>query len=104
MFDRGLLGLHEELAVLADMEGVVRSFGRSAHLDLVFVDDLFVLLGELLDVVHVPAERGEEGVDELQADRGLAERGIAVLVVVALEELDKLDDLGGCGHRRLTVR
>ena len=86
------------------MEGVIRHLGRAAHLHLIFVDDLFDRFVKPLGVIHIPAERGEEGVDELQADRGLAERGIAVLVVVALEKLDKLNDLGGCGHRSLTVR
>ena len=100
---RGLLGLDEELALLADAEGVVRRFGRAADPHLVLVDDLLVLLREPLGVVDVPAERGEEGINELVADGGLAECGVAVLVVVALEELDKLDDLGRSGHRRLTV-
>ena len=55
--DRGLLGLDEELALLADAEGVIRRLGRAADFDLVLVDDLFVLLGEALHVVDVPAER-----------------------------------------------
>ena len=102
--NRGLLGLDEELALLADAEGVVRRLGRAADLHLVLVDHLFVLLGKSLGVIDVPAERGEEGVDELVADCGLGERGVAVLVVVALEELDELADLRRVGHRRLTVR
>jgi len=32
------------------------------------VDDLFEGLGQALLVVHVPAERGEEGVEELEAE------------------------------------
>ena len=96
---RGLLGLDEELALLAEAEGVVRRLGRVADLHLVLVDHLFVLLREALRVVDVPAERGEEGVDELVAGRDLAERGGVVLVVVAFEELDELDDLGGSNHR-----
>jgi hypothetical protein len=56
-----------------------------------------------LCVVNVPAEGDEEGVDELVADRGFAERGVAILVVVALEELHELADFSRDGHRRLTV-
>lgn len=43
---------------------------------------------------------GDEGIDELVSDCGLGEYGGTVLVVVSLEELDKVNDLGGSGHRR----
>jgi hypothetical protein len=59
---------------------------------------------EALGVVHVPAKGYEQGVNELVANCGFSERGIVVLVVVALEELHELADLSRDGHRRPTVR
>ncbi|WP_343410346.1 hypothetical protein [Candidatus Amarolinea dominans] len=100
---RGFLGFDEELAFLADAERVVGRLGGVTDEHLVLMHHLLVLLREALGVVDIPAQCGEEGVNELVADRGLAEGRCAVLVVVALEELDELDNLGRSGHGRLTV-
>ena len=65
-----LLGLHEELAGPADAKAVVGGFGGPADLDGVFVNDVLVGLGQALFVVHIPAERHEQRIDELVADLG----------------------------------
>ncbi len=44
-------------------------------------------------VVHVPPERLPEGVHQLDAAFGFVERGVPVLLVVAVELLDQLLDL-----------
>ena len=102
--DGGLLGFHEELARPADAEAVVRRLGGAADFDGILVDDVLVRLGEALPVVDVPTEGLEQGVDELVADGGLAEQRAAVLVVVALEELDQFDDLLRGRHGTSTCR
>ncbi len=62
--DRGLLGLDKELAHAADPERVVGRLGEAAHLHRVLVDHVLVRLGVALLVVHVPAERREERVQD----------------------------------------
>lgn len=94
-----LLGLDEELARAADAEGVVGRLGAGADLDDVLVDDVPVGLSQTLAVVHVPAERLEEGVEVIAAKLRLGVTAVAVVVEVQAEALDQLDDLLGCRHR-----
>jgi hypothetical protein len=55
--------------------GVVRGFGRAADLDRRLVDHVLVGFGVTLLVLHVPAERLEERVDDLLAEHHLFEVG-----------------------------
>ena len=91
---RGLLGLDEELARAADAEAVVGRLGAAAHLDGLLVHHVLVGLGVALLVGDVPAQRLEEGVDELAADLGFVVRAAAIAVQVGAEALDEIDD--GC--------
>ena len=75
----GAFGFHEEDGPATHAEGVVGRFHPPAHRHPRFVDDLLVLLGVALRVVHVPAQRLEEGIDELAASLGLVVGGTVVL-------------------------
>jgi uncharacterized protein with von Willebrand factor type A (vWA) domain len=65
------------------------------------VDDLLEGLGQTLLVVHVPAERGEEGVEELKAELFLfvvsRQEDLAVLVEAFDQTFDGIGD--GRSHR-----
>jgi len=62
------------------------------------VDDVFVGVGVAGGVGDVPAQGGEEGVDEFAADLGFVVVGGGVGVAVAVEGFDELKDGGRCGH------
>jgi len=68
--DGRLLGLDEEAAAAVEVEAVVGGLGLAGDGDLVLVLDF----GAAVAVVHIPAQGGEEGVDELDADFGLVVR------------------------------
>src|SRR5215211_3811536 len=82
--NRGLLRLQEEAALSPGVEAVVRGFRPAPDLHPVLVDDLPVGLGEALSVLHVPAEKAEERVDEVYARLRLVEPGGAVRGEVAV--------------------
>jgi len=63
-------GFDEEFARGADAESVIRRFDRALIFNGVFVDHLAVLRGEVGAVVHIPAERLEEGIEEFLAELG----------------------------------
>ena len=64
----------------------------------VLVDDIAVLWGEALGVVHVPAESGEEGVEEFLAELGLIVTTGTVVIAVVGEGFAELEDGVGSGH------
>lgn len=99
--DGGFFGFEEELTGAADAEAVVGGFGSAAgagDFDGVFVDDVFVGVGVAGGVGHVPAECGEEGVEEFAAELGFVVIGGGVGVGVAGEAIDEIGDGGGNGH------
>ena len=90
--DGGLLGFDEEFARPADAEGVIGGLGGAADLDGVLVDDIFVGLGVVVVVEHVPAEGLEEGVEELAAQLGFVVVWGEVRVTKEFEIIYKLEN------------
>ena len=68
--DGGFLGFDVELALATDLEGVIGGFGGAFDLEGVLDDHLAVFGGEVVFVVHVPAEGFKERVEELLAQLG----------------------------------
>lgn len=68
--DGRFFGFQEELAGAAHAKAVVRGLGNAAHLDGVFVDDVFIRLGIALLVADIPAQLFEKGIDKLPAQLG----------------------------------
>jgi len=66
--------------------------GRPANLDSVFVDYVLVSLGVALLIVDVPPQGLEQGIDKLQAYRGLVVAAGAVGIQVAVKPLDQFKD------------
>ena len=91
--NRRPLCLQEEFAGAADAEGVIGRFGGLADFDGVLVDDVFVRLRVALLIVHVPAERLEERVEEFAAELRFVVVRRAVGFAIAVEPLDQLQDL-----------
>ena len=96
----GALRLHEELARPADAERVVGGLGQAADDDRVLVDHVLVRLGVAGDVGHVPAQRGEERVHELDPRLGLVVRTGHVRGAVLVEPLDQGAHFPWRRHRR----
>lgn len=86
--DGRLLGFQEELAGAADPEAVVGGLVSTAYPDGIFVDHLPVGLGVTLLVVDIPAQRLEERVNEITAQRGFFVVTGAVGFQVAVKPLD----------------
>ena len=99
--DGGLFGFDEEFCLPADAESVIGGFGFALHFNGRFVHHVFVCFGVALFVVHVPAERLEEGVDEFAAGLGFVVDSGAVIVAVALELGDEFVDFLRGWHMRL---
>ena len=70
----------------------------AAELDRVFVNDVFVGLGLSGRIVHVPAKRFKERIDEFLAELGLFVAGGVIGFAVQLKLFDELRDLGRTGH------
>lgn len=98
MSTEGFLASNEELAHAPDTERVVGRLGEPAHLHRVLVDHVLVRFGVALLVVHVPAERLEERVQELTPELGLVVTAGAVRLPVPVESFDEIEDFRGCGH------
>lgn len=103
MNDR-LLGLDEELPLFADLEAIVRRLDRFADPQRILEDHVLVRLRQSLFVIHVPAEALEERIDELLPDLRLVERAGLVVVEMARERLDELQDFLGGWHAEIMRR
>lgn len=65
---------------------------------------VFVGLGVSCGVVYVPAEGGEEGIDEFSADLGFVVFAGFVCFDVSVEGFDESEYLLWCGHMFLAFR
>lgn len=83
---------------MADAEFVVGGFGLAFDVEGGFLDDLAVLGGVALLVGEVPAQGGEEGVEEFTAELGLVVVAGAVLVAGVGEALDEVENDLRSGH------
>ena len=94
--DRGLFRLNEELSKASDPKAVIGRTGTLFHPDGVFVNDLFVGFCIARDVVHIPTQSLEEGVNKLSSHLRLVVLARLVVLLTAFEPLNQLCDLLGC--------
>ena len=94
--DAWFLGFHEEAHVAEvrlQVEGVVGAFLRTGDADATFDLDLLLVRIVFALVVHVPAERFPERIDEVLARFRFLVAGLQVVVArVPLETVDQLAD------------
>ena len=83
--DGGFLGLHEEFALPADLEGIVGRFGYAADLQGIFDDHIAVIQRVAVLVVDVPPEGLKERVEEFLPELGFVVLAGAIGVAVSLE-------------------
>ncbi|HPY30598.1 MAG TPA: hypothetical protein PLT00_09980 [Verrucomicrobiota bacterium] len=103
--DGGFLGFEKKFPRAADAETVIRRLERAGDADLILVDDVLVCLRETLDIINVPAERLEEGVEELPANLGLVILAGLVGIELLLEAGDQIQNFLGRRHGgRLAAR
>lgn len=64
----------------------------------ILVDDIAVLRSVALGVVHVPAERGEQGIEKILAQLSLVVAAGTVVIAMVGEGFAELEDGIGGGH------
>jgi len=64
------------------------------------MNDVFVSFGQALDVVHVPAQGFEEGVEKFAAELGFVVLPGFIGIEMLLELIDQPEDLFRCAHER----
>jgi len=100
----GFLGFHEEFALPGKAEGVIGRFGTVFDLQRVLYDDLAVLRGVVVLIVHVPAKSFEKRVQELDAQLGFVILSGVVELARILKASDEVVDDGRCGHGQVLIK
>jgi len=103
-FLSGLFGFADEAVAAIDAEEVVGAFLAALNLGAGFDFDFAVFLDEAGGIGDVPAEGGEEGVEEVVAELGFDVAGLFVFGEVVGKGFDKAEEFGlegfesGGGH------